>query len=124
MTKRNIIISIFIATVIAGSVFIPKVALAAGSCGGAETSVISCEGEGSTAIINIIKQVIKILTAGVGVAAFGAVVYGAFLYTTSEGSPDKVKKAREVWMNTVIGLLMFAFMVAITNFIIPGGVFN
>ena len=124
MTKRNIIISIFIATVIAGIVFIPKVALAAGSCGGAETSVISCEGEGSTAIINIIKQVIKILTAGVGVAAFGAVVYGAFLYTTSEGSPDKVKKAREVWMNTVIGLLMFAFMVAITNFIIPGGGFN
>ena len=124
MTKRNIIISIFIATVIAGIVFIPKVALAAGSCGGAETSVISCEGEGSTAIINIIKQVIKILTAGVGVAAFGAVVYGAFLYTPSEGSPDKVKKAREVWMNTVIGLLMFAFMVAITNFIIPGGVFN
>ena len=96
----------------------------AANCGGAETSVISCEGEGSTAIINIIKQVIKILTAGVGVAAFGAVVYGAFLYTTSEGSPDKVKKAREVWMNTVIGLLMFAFMVAITNFIIPGGVFN
>ena len=124
MTKRNIIISIFIATVIAGIVFIHKVALAAGSCGGAETSVISCEGEGSTAIINIIKQVIKILTAGVGVAAFGAVVYGAFLYTTSEGSPDKVKKAREVWMNTGIGLLMFAFMVAITNFIIPGGVFN
>ena len=124
MTKRNIIISIFIATVIAGSVFIPKVALAAGSCGGAETSVISCEGEGSTAIINIIKQVIKILTAGIGIAAFGAVVYGAFLYTTSEGSPDKVKKAREVWTNTVIGLLMFAFMVAITNFIIPGGVFN
>lgn len=123
MTKRNIIISIFIATVIAGSVFIPRIALAV-NCGGAETSVISCEGEGSTAIINIIKQVIKILTAGVGVAAFGAVVYGAFLYTTSEGSPDKVKKAREVWMNTVIGLLMFAFMVAITNFIIPGGVFN
>ena len=59
MTKRNIVISIFIATVIVGSVFVPRIALAAGSCGGAETSVISCEGEGSTAIINIIKQVIK-----------------------------------------------------------------
>lgn len=102
----------------------PRMAMATNSCGGAETSIISCEGTGSTAIIDIIKQVIKILTAGIGIAAFGAVVYGAFLYTTSEGSPDKVKKAREVWMNTVIGLLMFAFMVAITNFIIPGGVFN
>ena len=122
MTKRNIVVSIFIATVIAGSVFIPRIALAAGSCGGAETSVISCDGTGSTAIINIIKQVIKILTAGVLVAA--AVIYGAFLYTTSEGSPDKIKKAREVWTNTVIGIIMFAFMVAITNFIIPGGVFD
>lgn len=123
MTKRNIIISIFIVMIITGTIFMPRMAMAT-SCGGAETSVISCEGEGSTAIINIIKQVIKILTAGIGIAAFGAVVYGAFLYTTSEGSPDKVKKAREVWTNTVIGLLMFAFMVAITNFIIPGGVFN
>lgn len=124
MTKRNIVISIFIATVIAGSAFMPRIALAVAKCGGAETSVISCEGEGSTAIINIIKQVIKILTAGVLVAAVGAVIYGAFLYTTSEGSPDKIKKAREVWTNTVIGIIMFAFMVAITNFIIPGGVFD
>lgn len=124
MTKRNIVISIFIATVIVGSVFVPRIALAAGSCGGAETSVISCDGTGSTAIINIIKQVIKILTAGIGIAAVGAVIYGAFLYTTSEGSPDKIKKAREIWTNTVIGLLMFAFMVLITNFIIPGGVFD
>ena len=123
MTKRNIIISIFITTVIAGSVFIPRIALAA-NCSGAETSIISCEGEGSTAIINIIKQVIKVLTAGIGIAAVGAVIYGAFLYTTSEGSPDKIKKAREIWTNTVIGLLMFAFMVLITNFIIPGGVFD
>ena len=124
MTKRNIVISIFIATVIAGAIFTPRIVLAATKCGGAETSVISCEGEGSTAIINIIKQVIKILTAGIGVAAVGAVIYGAFLYTTSEGSPDKIKKAREVWTNTVIGIIMFAFMVAITNFIIPGGVFD
>ena len=123
MTKRNIIISIFITTVIAGSILIPRIALAA-NCGGAETSVISCDGTGSTAIINIIKQVIKILTAGIGIAAVGAVIYGAFLYTTSEGSPDKIKKAREIWTNTVIGLLMFAFMVLITNFIIPGGVFD
>ena len=36
----------------------------------------------------------------------------------------KIKKAREVWTNTVIGIIMFAFMVAITNFIIPGGVFD
>jgi len=123
MTKRNIIASVFITTVVITGVMVTQSALAA-SCAGADTSVISCDGEGSTALINIVKQVIQILTAGVGVAAVGAVIFGAVLYTTSEGSPDKIKKAREIWTNTVIGLLMFAFMVAITNFIIPGGVFN
>jgi len=123
MTKRNIIVSVFITTVVIAGIMVAQPALAA-SCAGADTSVISCDGEGSTALINIVKQVIQILTAGVGVAAVGAVIFGAVLYTTSEGSPDKVKKAREIWTNTVIGLLMFAFMVAITNFIIPGGVFN
>lgn len=123
MTKRNIIVSVFITTVVITGIVAAQPALAA-SCAGADTSVISCDGEGSTALINIVKQVIQILTAGVGVAAVGAVIFGAVLYTTSEGSPDKVKKAREIWTNTVIGLLMFAFMVAITNFIIPGGVFN
>jgi hypothetical protein len=123
MTKRNIIVSVFITTVVIAGIVVAQPALAA-SCAGADTSVISCDGEGSTALINIVKQVIQILTAGVGVAAVGAVIFGAVLYTTSEGSPDKVKKAREIWTNTVIGLLMFAFMVAITNFIIPGGVFN
>jgi hypothetical protein len=123
MTKRNIIASILITTVVIAGIVVAQPALAA-SCAGADTSVISCDGEGSTALINIVKQVIQILTAGVGVAAVGAVIFGAVLYTTSEGSPDKVKKAREIWTNTVIGLLMFAFMVAITNFIIPGGVFN
>ena len=123
MTKRNIIVSVFITTVVIAGIVVAQPALAA-SCAGADTSVISCDGEGSTALINIVKQVIQILTAGVGVAAVGAVIFGAVLYTTSEGSPDKVKKAREIWTNTAIGLLMFAFMVAITNFIIPGGVFN
>lgn len=123
MTKRNIIVSVFITTVVIAGIVVAQPALAA-SCAGADTSVISCDGEGSTALINIVKQIIQILTAGVGVAAVGAVIFGAVLYTTSEGSPDKVKKAREIWTNTVIGLLMFAFMVAITNFIIPGGVFN
>ena len=123
MTKRNIIASILITTVVIAGIVVAQPALAA-SCAGADTSVISCDGEGSTALINIVKQVIQILTAGVGVAAVGAVIFGAVLYTTSEGSPDKVKKAREIWTNTAIGLLMFAFMVAITNFIIPGGVFN
>lgn len=96
----------------------------AAKCGGAETSVIECTGEGEEALFDIIKQVIRILTGAIFVIAIGAVVFGAVLYTSSGDSPEGIKKARTIWVNTVIGMIMYAFMVAITNFLIPGGVFD
>lgn len=125
MIKRNIIILVFALASVVGVLFSHSVfAQEEKECAGAATSVISCSSNKQTAIINVIKIVIKIMAAGVGVLAVGAVIFGAILYTTSEGSPDKLSKARTVWINTVIGLLLFAFMVAITNFFVPGGVFQ
>ena len=124
MEKRNIIISLAMICAMTAVTVTAPVAMAA-SCGGAETAVIDCgEATGQEAIIQIIKNVVLIMTAGVMVLAVGATVAGGIIYATSEGSPDKIKRAREIWMNTVIGLTMFAFMVAITNFLIPGGVFG
>ena len=125
MIKRNTIIAIaFLAAVVCGSILSTSQVFAETECAGAKTSVITCgEATGQAAIIEIVKMVVKIMTAGVGVLAVGAVIFGAILYTTSEGSPDKLSKARTVWTNTIIGLLLFAFMVAITNFFVPGGIF-
>lgn len=124
MKKRNTIIVLAMICTLTTVAATAPVAMAA-NCGGAETAVIDCGGaEGQEAVIQIIKNVVLIMTAGVMVLAVGATVAGGIIYTTSEGSPDKIKKAREIWTNTVIGLAMFAFMVAITNFLIPGGVFG
>ena len=125
MIKRNTIIAVaFLAAVVCGSILSTDQVFAETECAGAKTSVIVCGGAtGQAAIIEIVKMVVKIMTAGVGVLAVGAVIFGAILYTTSEGSPDKLSKARTVWINTIIGLLLFAFMVAITNFFVPGGIF-
>ena len=125
MIKRNILILVVVLAYIVGVLFSqPVLAQEEKECGGAATSVIACDGAtGQAAIIEIVKMVVKIMTAGVGVLAVGAVIFGAILYTTSEGSPDKLSKARTVWINTIIGLLLFAFMVAITNFFVPGGIF-
>lgn len=125
MIKRNTIIAVaFLAAVVCGSILSTGQVFAETECAGAKTSVITCgKATGRGAIIEIVKMVVKIMTAGVGVLAVGAVIFGAILYTTSEGSPDKLSKARTVWINTIIGLLLFAFMVAITNFFVPGGIF-
>lgn len=125
MIKRNILILTVILSSVVGVLFSrPVFAEKEQECAGAKTSVITCgKATGRGAIIEIVKMVVKIMTAGVGVLAVGAVIFGAILYTTSEGSPDKLSKARTVWINTIIGLLLFAFMVAITNFFVPGGIF-
>ena len=64
------------------------------------------------------------MTAGVGVLALAGIVYGAVLYTSAGGSPEQIKKARTIFTNVVIGVLAFAGMYTLLQFIVPGGVFN
>lgn len=124
MTKRNIITLVVILVMsVYGGLAISQAVHAQGSCAGVDTMIVSCDGEGGDAAIHIIGQVINILMAGVGIMAVGAVIYGAILYGTSGDKPDNMKKAKEIWVNTVLGLVLFAFIVAITNFLVPGGIF-
>ena len=128
MIKRNILISIAIlVTVIIGTIVLSRPALA--DCMGVETSIINCDNgsgkdakTGEEAIYNILGMVIKIMTGVIGLVAVAAVVYGAILYGSASDNPENIKKAKEIWTNVVIGLIAFAFMVSILNFIIPGGV--
>lgn len=98
---------------------------------GVDTAIISCgnvdtdkEGVENTGLWSLLLTTINILTAGVGVLALGGIVYGAILYTSAGGSPEQVKKARTIFTNVVIGVVAFAGMYALLNFIVPGGVFN
>ena len=124
MTKRNIITIALISLLsLAGAVFMTQPASAA-KCGGADTAIIDCEGKtGENAIFDIIAQVIKILNYGIGILAIAGVAVGGIIYSTSGASPEGVKRARTIWINVVIGLALYATLVTLTNFIIPGGVF-
>lgn len=94
-------------------------------CAGVDTSVIDCSQSGeSNGIWALLITVINIMTGGVGILAVAGLVYGSIMYSTAEGDPGKVSKAREIIRNVVIGLIMFAAMYALLNFIIPGGIFN
>lgn len=103
----------------------------ANSCGGVQTSIISCDQSGSgsnggtdTGLWYILILVINILTAGVGVLALAGIVYGAVLYTSAGGNSEQVKKAMGIFTNVVIGVVAFGGMYALLNFLIPGGAFN
>ncbi len=100
-------------------------------CGGVPTSIISCTQVKDTSgdpaksgVWGLLILAINILTAGVGIAAIGGVVYGAVLYTTAGGAQEQVKKAVTVLTNVAIGVVAYALMWSLLNFLIPGGVFT
>lgn len=109
---------------------IPVSDVNAADCGNVNTAIISCSGDdGKTGVENsgiwsILLMAITILSAGVGVLALAGIVWGAVLYTSAGGNPEQVKKAVSVFTNVGIGVVAFAGMYVLLNFIIPGGVFN
>lgn len=78
-------------------------------CGGADTT-------------NLISTVFKVLAGIVGIAVVGGISWGGMLYTTSNGNSAKAQQGITTIVNAVIGLLLFIFMFALTNFIVPGGI--
>jgi len=102
----------------------------AASCGGVQTSIISCEQDGKgdevedTGVWGILLLAINILTAGIGIVAVAGVVYASILYTTAGGSSDQTKKAMTIIADIVIGVVAYALMYAVLNFLVPGGLFT
>lgn len=130
-TIRNIVAgSLLVFSLVAIQVGITNTASAA--CGNVQTAIINCDqtGDGQsgeikdTGIWGILMLVVNILLGGVAVLALGGLVYGAVLYTSAGGNAEQVKKAVGVFTNIVIGIVAFAGMWVLLNFLIPGGAFN
>ena len=99
------------------------------SCGGIETSIISCANDGGStanvkdsAVWQILRVAINILTGGVMIAALGGLIYASVLYTSSGANPETRKKSMTIMTNIVIGIVTYALMWALLNFILPGGI--
>ncbi len=73
-------------------------------------------------IIVWLSMIIKFLTVGVGLAATGGVVYGGYLYMAAQGNSGKIQKAISTIFNAIIGVILYALLFAIINFLLPGGV--
>jgi hypothetical protein len=117
------------ALLISGLIFSAPTTVAADTCAGVTTAIIHCDQTGGkrtqdSGVWGLLLVVINILTAGVGVAAVGGIIYGAILYTSAGGSPEQVKKAMGIITNVVIGVVAYAAMYSVLNFLIPGGIFN
>ncbi|MEO5499435.1 MAG: hypothetical protein ABIR46_02975 [Candidatus Saccharimonadales bacterium] len=117
--------TLLIALILGVFTFAPEVHAAGDGCAGITTSpIIKCDDSGGNPILNLMLQIINFLAVGVGIAVVGGIIWGGLIYASSNGDSSKVQQAKTIIVNAVIGLLLFIFMYAIVNFLVPGGLFT
>lgn len=65
-----------------------------------------------------VAKIIRIFLGFLGIIAVSLIMYGGWLYMTSEGNEEKITKAKQVIKNAVIGLLIILASFSIVSFII------
>lgn len=98
-------------------------------CGGVTTAIdYGCKnvdgGTGDVGIYSVLIALLNFAVIGVGLAVTIGVVIGGLMFVTARGNSDQTKKGIDVIRNALIGLLLFIFMYAIINFLVPGGLFR
>jgi len=71
---------------------------------------------------DLINTVVAFFSALVGIAVVGGIIYGGLLYATANGNSSKTQQGISVIVNAIIGLLLYIFLFALTNFLVPGGI--
>lgn len=74
-------------------------------------------------IIGMLLVVTNILSGLVAVVIVGMITFGGIRYTTAGGDPQKVVAARGQIRNALIALVLYIFMFAFLQWIVPGGLF-
>lgn len=110
---------ILTALVIGGVFFVlPRLASAAAVNLGLTPAVGSAIGLGSADIRVTAAKIIRNLFGLLGIVAVAIILYGGFLWMTSQGEEETINKAKRVIVNGVIGLAIILSAVAITQFIL------
>jgi len=106
---------IFFVTLIAVFGLLAHQALAQVSLGLEYTSDINL---GTRDIRSVIISIVNVILGLLGVIAVVLVLYGGYLYMTSQGEMDKIEKAKKLLLNAFIGLLIILSTYAIVRFLL------
>lgn len=70
-----------------------------------------------TPLVVFIARLINVALGFLGIIMLALIIYGGWLYMTSAGNPDTIDKAKKIWRNAAIGLVIILSSFAITQFI-------
>ena len=88
-----------------------------------ETSIdYGCGNDKGGAIYGFLRGIIKFASGLVGLVVIMMMIIGGIRYITSAGDSKMVASAKNQIVNAVTGLVLFGLMLAILNFLLPGGI--
>ena len=74
-------------------------------------------------IVDLAFSIFRFLSAGVGIVVIGSIVLAGIQYTMARGNPQSTQAAITRVASSVTALLIYLFIFAIANFLVPGGMF-
>lgn len=74
--------------------------------------------KGDTNLVEIIGNLISTVLGLIGIILLVLFIYAGFLWMTAGGDKDQVEKAKSIFKNAVIGLVIIVFSYFISGFII------
>lgn len=91
-------------------------------CGGVEIGFsVGCKDTGNP-ITDYLAAILSFLARGVGLVVVLMLIVGGIQYIASAGNPQGIEAAKKRLTNAIMALLLFIFMAAILNFLVPGGI--
>lgn len=96
---------------------------------GDEYNPDDCKGEyedlddSNCEVFSTIKDVTNVLAGVAGVVIVGVMIAGGIRYSMAGADPAKVQAAKQMIINAILALVLFAFGYSIVQWLIPGGLF-
>lgn len=87
-------------------------------------SAVECNGDRCDLIKSYVNPIIAVLSALVGLVVVLSLIIGGIQYAASEGDPQKAANAKTRLQKTVFAFVVYIFLYALLQFLIPGGIFN
>lgn len=85
---------------------------------GAISGDTDCDPKASTTVNKLIKNIINLLSWGIGVISVIVVMLGGFSIITANGDAAKVTKGRQMVMYALVGLVVVALSQVIVKFVL------
>ena len=70
-------------------------------------------------LINVLKIIVNVLTAVIGILAVGGIAFCGAQYLTAGDNEEKLRKAKHRMFEIIIGLAVYLLLYAILNWLLP-----